>query len=57
MKIGRGMWAAGLGALFASAAVAAPATDEEAPKRGGILRLEDQSEPFHQSGFGDGMAR
>ena len=37
MKIGWGMWAAGLGALFTSAAMAAPATDEEAPKRGGTL--------------------
>jgi peptide/nickel transport system substrate-binding protein len=37
MKTRRGMWAAALVALFASAAMAAPATDEEAPKRGGTL--------------------
>src|SRR5580658_4448956 len=37
MKIGRGVWAAWLGAFFASAAIAAPATDEETPKRGGTL--------------------
>ncbi len=37
MKTGRCIWAAALGALVASAAAAAPATDEEAPKRGGTL--------------------
>ena len=35
MKIGFSLLAAGLGALLVSAAVAAPANEEEAPKRGG----------------------
>ncbi|MGH7030114.1 MAG: ABC transporter substrate-binding protein [Stellaceae bacterium] len=37
MKIGWSLVAAGLGALLVSAAVAAPANEEEAPKRGGTL--------------------
>ena len=37
MKIGFSLLAAGLGALLVSAAVAAPANEEEAPKRGGTL--------------------
>ncbi len=37
MKIGWAVWAAGLVAVFATAAAAATATDEEAPKRGGTL--------------------
>jgi len=37
MKIGWGLEAAGLGAFLAIAAMAAPATDKEAPKRGGTL--------------------
>ncbi len=37
MKIRWGLWAAGLGAVLATTAAAATATDEEAPKRGGNL--------------------
>ncbi len=37
MRLAEGLLAAGFGAVLATAAMAAPAGDEEMPKRGGIL--------------------